>query len=721
MKKFKRFVIGGIENKIFNLVAITVVLILAIYTVALGIQSSKLTDLVKASNEEQIQTMSGISDSTMDAVLNNDQSRITELDAMIADNYFKDAKSMVVMMADYAAKLYDSGNERRIILPTPDKCDNGVPCAQLIYDEDTDINDPAIVDEAGLLGNIGDMLVSVYDRSVLDACYVSTETGITVFADSRPGIKISDDGGVIAYPARQRPWYIGAKQKRDVYFTDILPDKYTGEYGVVCSCPVYDDDGRLRAVVGADLFVDSMIMYVNESEKDGTYLFVVNENGHVIMSPKSEGILEVKPESDASDLRDEKNGELATLVSDALNASTGVRQVEMDGITYYMCGAPAKTVGWAVITVVSSETVGEPTRLLQENYRNIATESAAQYNRNIEKARTSLLIILGIVVLLAIINANILSKRIVRPLNMMSQKVSEIQGDDLDFAKDKIYETGDEIELLADAFLGLTNRTKSYINEITRITAEKERIGAELNVATKIQADMLPRIFPPFPERKEFELYATMNPAKEVGGDFYDFFLVDDDHLALVMADVSGKGVPAALFMVIAKTLIKNHTMMGLSPSEVLMKVNEQLCEGNEAEYFVTVWLAVIEISTGKGIAANAGHEHPILKHLSGSYETVEYKHSPAVATIEGLKFKEHEFVLNKGDVLFVYTDGVPEATNLDGELFGIGRLLEILNNTPDDGCETILNAVKDGIDAFIEGEEQFDDITMLALRYDGS
>ncbi len=151
------------------------------------------------------------------------------------------------------------------------------------------------------------------------------------------------------------------------------------------------------------------------------------------------------------------------------------------------------------------------------------------------------------------------------------------------------------------------------------------------------------------------------------------------------------------------------------------MKVNEQLCEGNEAEYFVTVWLAVIEISTGKGIAANAGHEHPILKHLSGSYETVEYKHSPAVATIEGLKFKEHEFVLNKGDVLFVYTDGVPEATNLDGELFGIGRLLETLNNTPDDGCETILNAVKEGIDAFIEGEEQFDDITMLALRYDGS
>ena len=167
-----------------------------------------------------------------------------------------------------------------------------------------------------------------------------------------------------------------------------------------------------------------------------------------------------------------------------------------------------------------------------------------------------------------------------------------------------------------------------------------------------------------------------MTPAKEVGGDFYDFFLIDDDHLALVMADVSGKGVPAALFMVIAKTLIKNHAQMGeYSPAKILAQANEALCEGNEAELFVTVWLAILEISTGRGLAANAGHEHPILRRTGGSYELIEYRHSPAVATMEGIRFREHAFELHPHDTLFVYTDGVAEATNAENKLYGTERL----------------------------------------------
>ncbi|MBQ2042826.1 MAG: SpoIIE family protein phosphatase [Firmicutes bacterium] len=249
---------------------------------------------------------------------------------------------------------------------------------------------------------------------------------------------------------------------------------------------------------------------------------------------------------------------------------------------------------------------------------------------------------------------------------------------------------------------------------------EKERIGAELNVATQIQADMLPRIFPAFPERNEFDLFASMAPAKEVGGDFYDFFLVDDDHIALVMADVSGKGVPAALFMVIAKTLIKNRALLGESPATVLKNVNEQLCEGNEAELFVTVWLAVIEISTGKGMAANAGHEHPVLRRAGGRYELVTYRHSPAVATMEGIRFREHPFELHPGDSLFVYTDGVPEATNSKDELFGNDRMLEALNSEPDAVPEQLLKNVRSGIDTFVGDAPQFDDITMLGFTYMG-
>ena len=246
------------------------------------------------------------------------------------------------------------------------------------------------------------------------------------------------------------------------------------------------------------------------------------------------------------------------------------------------------------------------------------------------------------------------------------------------------------------------------------------RMGAELSMATDIQASQLPRLFPAFPNRPEFDVFASMTPAKEVGGDFYDFFLIDDDHIGLVMADVSGKGVPAALFMMVARVLIKSHLQNGESVGEALENVNDQLCESNEAELFVTVWAAIVQISTGKGSAANAGHEHPALRRADGKYELISYRHSPAVATMEGMPYKEHEFELHPGDSLFVYTDGVAEATNAKNELFGTDRMLEALNRNPDAMPEEVLSNVMDGINTFVAGAEQFDDITMLCLKYNG-
>ena len=247
------------------------------------------------------------------------------------------------------------------------------------------------------------------------------------------------------------------------------------------------------------------------------------------------------------------------------------------------------------------------------------------------------------------------------------------------------------------------------------------RIGAELSMATDIQISQIPRLFPAFPNRKEFDLYASMTTAKEVGGDFYDFFLIDDDHIALIMADVSGKGVPAALFMMISRVLIKSHLQNKESLGEALSNVNNQLSEGNDADMFVTVWAAVLEISTGKGIAVNAGHEHPVLHRADGWYEYEIYKHFPSVAVIEGQKYTEHEFQLNPGDSLFIYTDGVAEATNANKELFGAERVLEALNRDPDAMPEKVLSNVMDGINEFVAGAEQFDDITMMCIRYNGA
>jgi sigma-B regulation protein RsbU (phosphoserine phosphatase) len=310
------------------------------------------------------------------------------------------------------------------------------------------------------------------------------------------------------------------------------------------------------------------------------------------------------------------------------------------------------------------------------------------------------------------------------PLEMLAEATRGFADSDHGFTEENIIDlpitANDEIGDLYQVIRSMQIKIVQYLDNLTRVTAEKERISAELNIAAQIQVDMLPRSFPPFPERHDFDIYATMDPAKEVGGDFYDFFLIDSDHLGLVMADVSGKGVPASLFMVNTKTLIKNRAMMGGSPAEILDYVNNQLCEGNEAEMFVTVWLAIVELSTGKGMAANAGHEHPTLRHRDGRYELVIYRHSLALATFEGLHFKEHSFELKPGDSLFVYTDGVTEATDAENRLFGTERMLEALNREPNADPKTLLGNVKTEIDAFVGSAPQFDDITMLCMQYNG-
>ena len=308
---------------------------------------------------------------------------------------------------------------------------------------------------------------------------------------------------------------------------------------------------------------------------------------------------------------------------------------------------------------------------------------------------------------------------LIKPLKVLHHATSRLVQNNVTHLDDfqVSIKTNDELQDLSDAFQFMVVELKDYIANLAQVTAEKERIGAELSVAAKIQADMLPCIFPAFPDRTEFDVYATMTPAKEVGGDFYDFFLVDEDHLALVMADVSGKGVPAALFMMISKTLIKSAAQAGLSPKEVLEKVNNQLCENNEAEMFVTVWLGILTISTGIMRCANAGHEYPAIQRQHGGFELLKDKHGFVLAGLEGSRYREYEISLTLGDRLFVYTDGVPEATNLDNELYGTDRMLDALNREHNISCADLLHIVHTDIDQFVGNAQQFDDITMLCLE----
>ena len=253
---------------------------------------------------------------------------------------------------------------------------------------------------------------------------------------------------------------------------------------------------------------------------------------------------------------------------------------------------------------------------------------------------------------------------------------------------------------------------------LTRITAERERVDAELRMATQIQTAMLPNRFPAFPDRVEFDLYASMDPAKEVGGDFYDFFLVDEDHLALVIADVSDKGVPAALFMMSSKIIINYRTKIGGSPSEILAAANAQLFRNTKSRMFVTVWLGILELSTGRLTCANAGHEYPIIRGQDGEFRVYKDKHGLMVGAMKASKYQDYEIQLAPGDAVFLYTDGVPEANNAAGEFYGMDRLKATLNRISGTQPKEILEEIKADVAAFANGADQFDDLTMLCVVY---
>ena len=281
--------------------------------------------------------------------------------------------------------------------------------------------------------------------------------------------------------------------------------------------------------------------------------------------------------------------------------------------------------------------------------------------------------------------------------------------------------TGDEVEHLNRVMAQMEKDLSVYMEDLTRVTKKEERVRTELDMASKIQKGALPDIFPAFPDRQEFDLYASMEPAKEIGGDFYDFFLIDDDHLCLVIADVSGKGVPAALFMMASKIILADNAIMGKSPSEILYDANNAICKNNKLEMFVTVWVGILEISTGKLSAANAGHEYPALKRGDGGFSVFKDRHGFVLGGMEGMKYKEYEIQLSPGDKLFVYTDGVPEANDPDGNMFEVKRMIDALNEDPDASPAQILGAVRGQINIFVREAEQFDDLTMLCLEYKGA
>ena len=719
MKIIRGIKIGGLQQKIFNLMLIFIVALVGAFVAVSIYQQNHLTAIVEEASREQQASITAVSEETMEAVLEMSMTKTTALQAYIADELFADVRSDVLTLQAFATELFEHAESfarQPVDALSPGR--DGETSIQLVHEEGISPEDSELL---GLVANMSEIMSSMYDSSdKLSSLFVGTADGIMLLVNDRPGVFIGEDGAPLTLDIRNRPWYRQAAEAGELIFTGVELDAYTDNLMLECAAPVYDN-GNLVAVVAADIYLTAISDYVESTATEGSFVCVINENGQVLFSPSVEGAFRAGLSADAPDLRQSEDTELARFITEALGGGTGLEAITVDGKEYYLIGAPMDTVGWAVISVVDQEVTHQPTAAMLANYDEINAASVQTYQDGAKHSMQTFIVLTVILIFLALVAALFVAQRIVKPIEHMTKRINALSGSDQAFEMEKIYRTDDEIEILAEAFASLSKKTRDYIKQITEITAEKERIGTELALATRIQADMLPNIFPAFPERPEFDIYASMDPAKEVGGDFYDFFLVDDDHLCMLIADVSGKGVPAALFMMASRIILASNAKQGKSPAAILESTNETICQNNREEMFVTVWLGILEISTGRLTAANAGHEYPVLMQPDGKFELLKDKHGFVIGGMEGMRYKEYELTLTPGSKLFLYTDGVPEATNTKGELFGTERMLAALNGNTGADSEELLRNVRKAVDGFVKDAEQFDDLTMLGFEFKGT
>ena len=721
MKKKRFNMFTGIKGKMFRLILITVILVALLFSALNAYRNEIMSQRTTETQARQVQSMTETATSAMTEMARKSLTRITELEAQATDEFFRDAQSRVVLLAQNASQIFAEHEYYSTkLISGPDPSLDGELVAQVIPAPGVDPNSPEYRNSLRLTSNMAEIMLSVCNIFDTDNVYIATPEGVFLSVSRSSASWFREDGSLLEYDARTRFWYKQAVEAGDLIFTDVEVDANTGNLSLVCAVPVYGSTGKLKAVIGTDLFLNTMQESMRASESDGDHHLVINRNGQVVASTTDSVEFQVQASENAVDLRQSPNQELADFVREALAGQTDLRLVHLDGGSYYMVGTPVNTVGWIMISLFDEEKVMAPAITLQENYEQIESEAATAYSEKNNRLNVTVIVVLAVLLIVLSAFALLQGKRIVKPLNKMTKRISELHEDQLDFRMEDEYRTGDEVEILAESFAMMTRKTTEYVEQVRTVTAEKERISAELNMAATIQNSMLPQLFPPFPDRKEFDLYASMDPAKEVGGDFYDFFLVDPDHLCLVIADVSGKGIPAALFMMTSKVILQNCALMGIPPGEILAKTNDAICANNQAEMFVTIWVGILEISTGKLTFANAGHEYPSLKRAGGSFELVKDKHSFVIGGMPGLKYAQHELQLNPGDKLFLYTDGVPEATSAEKELFGNDRMLDALNEAKDAAPKELLQAVRKSVDEFVKEAEQFDDLTMLGLEYKG-
>ncbi len=561
--------------------------------------------------------------------------------------------------------------------------------------------------EACMLGSLESCFgntLKVYG-SVLEI-YFTSSTGINIGYDCTPQTKPK------TYDGRTSEWYLYAEETGGTYISEPYRDSFGRGLMISIAMPCKGENGEFYGTVGADILIGEIDGFISEMNAgDGSRAMLVSR-GSVICA---DGLTAENAEDFTAFLGKQGND----IIRRMYGGSDGMIETEINGEDVYCVYSAAGISDWITVMIILKDRITAPASALESSILKTAESCAEVLDARMLGVTVLWGIVFAAVVIVTVIVTNKISSSLSEPITRLCRAVKRIGEGDLNYKCG--IRSGDEIETLSDAFAEMTVSLKDYMENYANIAAEKQRISTELNVAAQIQTSVLPCIFPAYPERKEFDIYAKMSPAKEVGGDFYDFYLVGENRLYMIMADVSGKGVPAALFMMISKVLIKNLAFEGLSVNEIFDRANSLLNDTNESLMFVTAFMAVIDLRTGVTEFVNAGHNPPAIRRKSGSFRFLDVKKDPVLAALPGVGYRKQSVQLEKGDMLFAYTDGVTEAVNTDTELYGEDRLLESLNGIPDAdsvGVKEIVGSVRKDIDVFSGGTETADDITMLIFRY---
>ena len=565
-----------------------------------------------------------------------------------------------------------------------------------------------------LIGQAMDYLFQTIFKNnrTLKYVYVATEkgTGYTF-----PFTVLPDD-----FDSRKRPWYEEAVEVGKARWSDLYVGAPENELMITCSKPFYDQYGRLTGVVGADITLTAINeKIINTQVGEAGYAFLIDKEGNAIARP---GLTPASNKWDDSfeteNLLETKDVVFKGIVRDMVSGNTGVARCKFPQGDKYIAYTPLQDIDWYLGIALPEDEVIAPVKNTKNKIINATDKTRFQIHDRIKKLE---IIFLGLLIVLLLIVTGIafrLSRKISHPILALNSGAKKIGGGDLDYRIEVA--SGDEIEELARSFNRMTEDLKSHIDELQQATAARERIESELRIAKNIQMGFLNRSFPPYPDRIDFDIFATIEPARQVGGDLYDFFFVDEDHLCFLIGDVSGKGVPAALFMAITKILVNTNVIGSVSPHEVMRNVNTQLLLNNEGSMFVTLFLGIMNLKTGNLSYCNAGHNYPYRINAGGKVILSETINGLPLGIMDTFDWESGRIALGKGDMLFLYTDGVPEAMDRDEQFYSDERLEKELTALKDRPITEVVYGVTESVKSFSAGVPPSDDITMLILKYNG-